>query len=577
MRFDLQTGTYKSLQGPITWDSIPEFAVITGLNGSGKTQLLELIQHHYSIPKHREARLRDLVLKVTGPSYQDHEVVMVPGLWSLKSPGQITQHAVDQARDQLWGELKTPQRKDPYRQKYARDLLSELDLDLSAAAPPDLDSRLPLDYMIDRRGRLDQLPQQIGLLFRNYLARKADLLLDGVPEERLVAELPVPPWEVFNELLSASALPYQVTWPKGIQRTFTLELTDIFNGTRVPFSGLSSGERAIFALGMWAYSSSEFGAIPRLLLLDEPDCHLHTSQVSGFLRLIKETFVDRYGCRVIMTTHRPDTIALVDESCLFEMSRLPPRIRPVTSRSEAIARLTGNLVSVVPGTRSVLVEDAEDAAFYEDVVRALVLAQCPLAGATLVFFPASLGTGSKKVAGGSKQVLGWVRKLRAAELETVHGLIDRDRSNQPEPGVHVIQRHSHENYLYDPLTVFCALLDGGKAPSIPEITLGPGDEHKVSELAESELQRLVDAVMAPVGVRLGAQNAGEASVEYTNGKTIQLPTWAIDTRGHDLANAFRSEYGPRTVGTTVLRRFMLRLRMIPKCLRESLETISSAP
>ncbi|MBK9356819.1 MAG: hypothetical protein IPN08_05435 [Bacteroidales bacterium] len=35
--------TFKSV-GPFTWDNIPSLSIITGLNGAGKSQLLELIR-----------------------------------------------------------------------------------------------------------------------------------------------------------------------------------------------------------------------------------------------------------------------------------------------------------------------------------------------------------------------------------------------------------------------------------------------------------------------------------------------------------------------------------------------------
>ena len=45
MRLELNKGFYKSIM-PFVWDNIPDFVVMTGQNGTGKTQLLELINHH---------------------------------------------------------------------------------------------------------------------------------------------------------------------------------------------------------------------------------------------------------------------------------------------------------------------------------------------------------------------------------------------------------------------------------------------------------------------------------------------------------------------------------------------------
>lgn len=40
------SATYKSIDH-VVWDKIPPFAVLTGLNGSGKTQLLELLAYRH--------------------------------------------------------------------------------------------------------------------------------------------------------------------------------------------------------------------------------------------------------------------------------------------------------------------------------------------------------------------------------------------------------------------------------------------------------------------------------------------------------------------------------------------------
>ena len=43
LNFRLEHGTYKSITAPFLWWDIPMFAVVSGKNGVGKTQLLELM------------------------------------------------------------------------------------------------------------------------------------------------------------------------------------------------------------------------------------------------------------------------------------------------------------------------------------------------------------------------------------------------------------------------------------------------------------------------------------------------------------------------------------------------------
>ncbi len=118
-------------------------------------------------------------------------------------------------------------------------------------------------------------------------------------------------------------------------------------------------------LVVWLYSSQHHKRFPRLLLMDEPDAHLHPSMTRHFLSVVKDVLVDKYGVRTILTTHSPSTIALAPFDSIFEMSRGSERIVPSASKARTIGLLTSGLVTVSATTRYVLVEDETDVAFYE--------------------------------------------------------------------------------------------------------------------------------------------------------------------------------------------------------------------
>ena len=54
-----------------------------------------------------------------------------------------------------------------------------------------------------------------------------------------------------------------------------------------------------------------------VLLLDEPDAHLHPKAVSQVIETIKE--LARIGIQCIVTTHNPITVSLIDNDNLFLM------------------------------------------------------------------------------------------------------------------------------------------------------------------------------------------------------------------------------------------------------------------
>src|SRR5689334_23353981 len=61
VNLEISSGRYKSLKAGLKWPGIPRLAVVTGLNGSGKTQLLELIAlaHGVRVMKEGITSLRD--------------------------------------------------------------------------------------------------------------------------------------------------------------------------------------------------------------------------------------------------------------------------------------------------------------------------------------------------------------------------------------------------------------------------------------------------------------------------------------------------------------------------------------
>mgnify|MGYP006183719209 CR=1 FL=1 len=119
------------------------------------------------------------------------------------------------------------------------------------------------------------------------------------------------------------------------------------------------------------YNSQEKNVFPKLLLLDEPDAHLHPSMSQQFLNVIKNVLVDKFDVQIIMTTHSPSTVILAPNDSIYEMSRVEPRIRRCVSKNHAVSLLTSGLVYVGEGTKYFLVEDNDDVAFYSFVYNQL--------------------------------------------------------------------------------------------------------------------------------------------------------------------------------------------------------------
>lgn len=73
-------GRYKSIT-KLSWANIPGFAILTGKNGSGKTQVLEVLAYHFSgalPPSVQAGSLLPVEVRVSGTDYKPEEIAYVP-------------------------------------------------------------------------------------------------------------------------------------------------------------------------------------------------------------------------------------------------------------------------------------------------------------------------------------------------------------------------------------------------------------------------------------------------------------------------------------------------------------------
>ena len=145
---------------------------------------------------------------------------------------------------------------------------------------------LPPDVIIGN-WELSSLPSSIATLFHNYYIAAVELRAKHKSEKDIEEALGRAPWLTLNELIETSGLSYQLTTPEGLSLRvpFDLKLRATDRDVVLDFSSLSSGEQVIIATYLWLYTAREHGILPRLILLDEPDAHLHPSMIRGFIGL----------------------------------------------------------------------------------------------------------------------------------------------------------------------------------------------------------------------------------------------------------------------------------------------------
>jgi len=564
---------YKSIEN-LVWENVPPFAVVTGLNGSGKTQLLEILAYKLAEISPHGRSLSGLQLSITGDSFGADSVAYLPSRWEFTHDAHVGIPQMQQARDQLWNEVyQQSHHVHDFRLATKRARIRKF-VGTDVHDPDSFKKRLPEDYgfMLEDG---DVVAGLAHVLVAHRL-RVAEGLERGQTHEEIRKMIGPAPWDVINDAFRAADFPYEVLSPVNtpIAGIYELKLQNRLTSDQLPPGDLSSGEKMLLVLVLWLYNSQHHGRFPKLLLLDEPDAHLHPSMTRQFLTVVKEVLVAKYGVRVIMTTHSPSTIALAPEGSIFEMSRMQPRIQQSRSVAETVGLLTAGLVVVSPGSRFVLVEDELDVEFYE-AFREMLSDYGPSRdkrairpAPSLIFVPASRGAKADKVGGGSSVVTGWVEKLDAPPMsEVIRGIIDRDNSNSRTSRIEVLDRYSIENYLLDPIVVFCLLLSARLAPPVQGLNISTGDEHLIRGQSEAMLATIVSVIGSMVQPHVPDLQDMEMltrTVRFTCGVAVQYPAWMLDRRGHDLMPFFQKAFG----GTGVInpRRLELsirRLRLIP--------------
>ncbi len=86
-------GKYKSITD-FEWLNIPQFSIITGSNGTGKSQLLKLIYN--TIINHPQQKER---LQIINESIQRDEVTLLAGEWQLSNTRTTNFSTILQKKD----------------------------------------------------------------------------------------------------------------------------------------------------------------------------------------------------------------------------------------------------------------------------------------------------------------------------------------------------------------------------------------------------------------------------------------------------------------------------------------------
>lgn len=541
---------HKSIRSGVEFD-LPNFTVLTGKNGSGKSHLLETISTNglSEIMDGQDVMRIIKYIKFNDLNPQFQEEISeddVKNSWR-NTWNQLNQYLQSYRRNPRGYNnsfQRLIQQYDPKTQKFIQYWYELAGNDVEKLT----EELFYENYEISRE---DLFASQIGTIFKLYQTRLDENKMNEVSNKEEGTSLPVlsneqfeqkygrKPWDVINEMMRTAHLPYEVEAPARFRPSinYHLQLIDRQRNIKIQVNDLSTGEKVLMSLALSIYSTEEKAARPDVLLIDEPDAPLHPEYSNYLIQAIKESIVDKSGVRVIITTHSPTTVAMSPEESIYQMNRDLSRPVKVT-KQQAINLLTKDLDNMrvsIEERRQVFVESKYDVGFYNRLYKCLsannVFTTVPF------FLAAKSGDGSN-----CQDVKDIANALRQHGNDLVYGVIDYDGHNQGNQYVCVVgggKRYAIDNYIFDPIYVAFLLI---REHVVTSEHMGIGRNLTFTQLhtlTHYELQIMIDYVAS----LLGFDNNNKTSYDVLKPDTFEVSSEWFTIQGHDLEEKITQKWG----------------------------------
>lgn len=336
----------------------------------------------------------------------------------------------------------------------------------------------------------------------------------------------------------------------------------------VKFDDLSSGERVLFSLAFLLFNSQEAKRFPKLLLLDEPDAHLHPLMTAQLLNVLKNVLVEKYRVQIIMTTHSPSTVAISSEESVFLMDAVIGFPQPVHKDFAIKSLLAGipNVYVSYEDRRQVFVESENDVSFYDKLYKRIFPKLNQDVNINFISSGDSATDKNKQPISNCDQVIKITGILRESGNKHIYGIIDFDEGkNTGGDYLFVLgegNRYSIENYIFDPLIVGMLLLREkvivGTDVGAPDLIYTDVNTHNMKNL-----QQLSDYVVEKVNMEAKKTSTDTRNCDLLNGLAIKIPIWYLLYHGHTLEELLVKAF-PRLAEIKKNKEALLKLSIIDK-------------
>jgi ABC-type lipoprotein export system ATPase subunit len=530
---------YKSIM-PVEF-SLPDFCVLTGKNGSGKSHLLEAFSNkEYATITNNSIIFKNIkYIPFNGLNPQIQPDCQYINL--IQQPKQSWQLVKQYYDSYLQNKKQNPRSafinsiRDEKQRRTISRILKNLNND---------DTQLNEDIFIKYFDYSTQNPHelfssQFATIFKAYHTRMEEndyqkYRNDTFGESKQVFEedefqkLYGPkPWDLINKMMENARLPYMVNSPEGQRKEsdFHLCLRDPLRNIEIQVNDLSTGEKVLMSLALAIYNSSEEGQKPDLLLLDEPDAALHPEFSKLLIDSIQESIVNRAGVKVIITTHSPTTVAMSNEEYLYCMGK-DLKCPVKTTKTDAINILTKGLKNLKISTenrRQIFVEGKYDVEYYEKIFHLL--------SSQFAIYPCFLAPHNRK-GPNCTDVENIVTALTDMGNDLVYGIIDFDDKNQSTDRIKVLgdgTRYAIENYIFDPIFVGILLLDE-KIVKMEDMCSSISRYPDLNKVNKDDIQKIINFVE----LNLNLDSVEKIQCCIQNKMIIDISKTYLDIHGHEL-------------------------------------------
>ena len=529
--------TFKSISVESQFCNLGRLSIISGKNGTGKSQLFQGIKNG------------TVLLSVDGENDLMQEEILHETIWSMNqktigpSSGNSSRELAEEVSSYWRGSGDSWHFTITAGERHYRGIDIYNEIEGTSLSNSHSLYNLPLDKAKVKNWAEEQVRrskpfqiEKLSSILINYYVKLLSAFRESQERGRELEDKA--PWLKLNRILKDEAgLSFEILEPEeeDIQnpRMYIPKCKKTGTGEEFSVVDLSDGEKILLALSMSTLLSEEDNLTKiKVLLLDEVDGNLHPAMTQMLLSLLR-VLAEKEEIHIILTTHSPTTVALANDDELYLMTtENNDRLKKI-KRNELLSELAQGILSlsvIHQNRRHVIVESENDVKWLEVLYKLAKVQGLPPSDIELQFI--SSGVKGSSQSGNNVNVKSLVKGFENNSF--VLGLVDRDSGVGSDRDRIVVvgggERYAIENIVLDP-KIFL-----GYVRSNTDLKVYDNHKHDLSSTTgpQEQVNMLVNTMRKLQPEGMGEINENDVNVEYSDGSVLRIPQWYLDIQGHQL-------------------------------------------